>query len=358
MENRENQYDILRILSMVSVVFIHASVFQKNLFQQFILIISGCAVPVFFMLSGAFILNKSFILENLRKYYIGKFVKIFVPTFLFSLLYIMLEILIYIKSKGLENLDGFIISQIKNWIISGIPGNGWHLWFMRVIVFFYIIAPLLILARCKNKKMYILFFIICLIISIVNFYKSLINLNLYFNWIFYIPIIIAGDIIKNELPKLKYKYGILILFSLLIGIEFIIKALIIKGNENTVLRYIIHDGTRTDIVVDPNTFQIFNLMASFLLFYYFKHLTVIKNRVVLAEMCFYIYLIHYALESIVNTKLIKILSKINIKIVQDSWYWILIRGSVVLLISFVFIYLCKAIYLFLLKRQNKIVVNK
>ena len=85
MEKRENQYDVLRILSMISVVFIHASVFQKNLFQQFVLTISGCAVPIFFMLSGSFILNKIKILENLKKYYVGKLIKIIIPTILFSL---------------------------------------------------------------------------------------------------------------------------------------------------------------------------------------------------------------------------------------------------------------------------------
>ena len=43
---RENQYDLLRILCMVAVVFIHAVTSQKNQLQQFVLTVSGCAVPV------------------------------------------------------------------------------------------------------------------------------------------------------------------------------------------------------------------------------------------------------------------------------------------------------------------------
>ena len=165
----------------------------------------------------------------------------------------------------------------------------------------------------------------------------------------------AGDIIKNELPKVKYKYIVLILFVLFKGIEFFIKASILKGNENTLLRFIIHDGTRTDIVFDPQNFQIFNLTASFLLFYLFKNLYVENNYGKLAEMCFYIYLIHYALESIVGGMLINILSKININIILDSWYWILLRGTAVLITSFVLIYLCREIHLLFI---NKIVKKR
>lgn len=352
MEKRENQYDVLRILSMISVVFIHASVFQKNLFQQFVLTISGCAVPIFFMLSGSFILNKIKIFENLKKYYVGKLIKIIIPTILFSLLYIMLEIIIQIKSYGFGNIKPFIISLFKNWIKTGIPGNGWHLWFMRVIIFFYIVAPLLVFVRYKHKKVYLFIFCFSLGFSIINFYTSFINLSWYLGWIFYIPLIMAGDIIKNELPKVKYKYIVLILFVLFIGIEFFIKASLLKGNENTLLRFIIHDGTKTDIVVDPQNFQIFNLTASFLLFYFFKNLDVENNYGKLAEMCFYIYLIHYALEGIVGGKLINILSKININIILDSWYWILLRGTAVLITSFVLIYLCRKIHLLFI---NKIV---
>lgn len=42
---RENQYDLIRILCMVAVVFIHAVTSQKNQLQQFVLTVSGCAVP-------------------------------------------------------------------------------------------------------------------------------------------------------------------------------------------------------------------------------------------------------------------------------------------------------------------------
>ena len=59
-----------------------------------------------------------------------------------------------------------------------------------------------------------------------------------------------------------------------------------------------------------------------------------------------------ALEGIVGGKLINILSKININIILDSWYWILLRGTAVLITSFVLIYLCRKIHLLFI---NKIV---
>ena len=55
---RQNQYDILRIFAMVAVVFIHAVTSKTSSFQQLILMMAGIAVPIFFFLSGVFLLNK------------------------------------------------------------------------------------------------------------------------------------------------------------------------------------------------------------------------------------------------------------------------------------------------------------
>ena len=94
---RENQYDLLRILCMAAVVFIHAVTSQKNQLQQFVLTVSGCAVPVFFMLSGAFTLGNKKILKNLKKYYLNKFYKIVLPTLIFSFLYILWELFLKVR---------------------------------------------------------------------------------------------------------------------------------------------------------------------------------------------------------------------------------------------------------------------
>lgn len=337
---------------MIAVVFIHASVFQKNLFQQMVLTISGCAVPLFFMLSGAFILDNEKTVLNLKKYYLNKIVKIIIPTVIFSLLYIILEICFQLKTKGLENLN--ISYLLKNWVKTGIPGNGWHLWFMRVIIFFYLVAPLLILLRKNERKLYIIIFSLGFVFAVLNFYFSFINFNWQLNWIFYIPLIIAGDIIKNFLPKPKHTILLFFVIILLMGIEFLIKSLILNGSENIFFRFIIHDGLRTDCVVDPANYQLFNLLASILIFYVFKNIKVKQNRNDFAELCFYIYLVHYALEGIINGILLRTFSVLNIEVITDSWYWIIIRGTLVLAVSYFIMFVCREVHILVFEKLNRI----
>lgn len=152
---RENQYDLLRILCMVAVVFIHAVTSQKNQFQQFVLTVSGCAVPVFFMLSGAFTLGNKKILKNLNKYYLNKFYKIVLPTLIFSFLYILWEVFLKVRKEGFSCAGNFFFLLLEKWIATGIPGNGYHLWFMSVIIFFYAVAPLLVALKNYYKNIYI-----------------------------------------------------------------------------------------------------------------------------------------------------------------------------------------------------------
>lgn len=152
---RENQYDLLRILCMAAVVFIHAVTSQKNQLQQFVLSVSGCAVPVFFMLSGAFTLGNKKILKNLNKYYLNKFYKIVLPTLIFSFLYILWEVFLKVRKEGFSCAGNFFFLLLEKWIATGIPGNGYHLWFMSVIIFFYAVAPLLVVLKNYYKNIYI-----------------------------------------------------------------------------------------------------------------------------------------------------------------------------------------------------------
>lgn len=155
MHIRENQYDLLRILSMTAVVFIHAVTSEKSFLQQFFLTVFGFSVPIFFMLSGAFTLNNANIIKNLKKYYLGKFYKIVIPTLLFSFFYFCWDLFLRIKSNGFLDIGSYLSKSLAKWVTTGIPGNGYHLWFMNVIVFFYIIAPFLLFLKNNYKNIYI-----------------------------------------------------------------------------------------------------------------------------------------------------------------------------------------------------------
>ena len=108
---------------------------------------------------------------------------------------------------------------------------------------------------------------------------------------------------------------------------------LLQKSKNQLAYFLIHDGTRTNIVVDPETLQIFNLLFSVCIFYLFSNLRIKKNLSKLAEMSFYVYLIHYVLEGIVLALMMKSNIKFNLSFHLDSFFGFFIRASLVLLLS-------------------------
>jgi len=340
--SRENQYDLLRILCMTAVVFIHAVTSKKNQLQQFVLTVSGCAVPVFFMLSGAFTLGNEKILKNLKKYYLNKFYKNVLPTLMFSVLYILWEVFLKVREESFSCAGNFFFLLLKKWISTGIPGNGYHLWFMSVIIFFYAVAPVLLFLKNAYKNIYIYIYITLYIIALGQFYVFEVNFPYYIRWIFYLPVIMTGDFIKeiNKKYSNRFLFFIVAVFSVsLLGIEYLMKLELLQNSKNQLVYFLIHDGTRTNIVVDPGTFQIFNLLFSVCIFYLFSKLQIKKNLSKLAEMSFYVYLIHYVLEGIVLALMMKADIKLNLGFCLDSFFGFFIRASLVLFLSCVVAFL-------------------
>lgn len=340
---------------MVAVVFIHAVTSQKNLFQQFVLTLSGCAVPIFFMLSGAFTLGNASILRNLKKYYFHKFSKIVVPVLIFSILYILWDLFLKIKATGFSDSGIYFLQLIKKWISTGIPGSGYHLWFMWVIIGFYLIAPLLIWLKNNYNNIYIYIYITLYIAGIGVFYFCPRKLPYYINWIFYLPVIMTGDFIKqlkNNHSK-KINFLVAVFAVVLLVFEYFLKTLLLQGSENYLVKFLIHDGARSNIVVDPEAFQIFNLLFSVCVFFVFSGLKIKANLSKLAEISFYIYLVHYVLEGIVFGLMIKILSKSEINFSAESFAGFFIRALIVLFLSAVF-----AAFILKVKNVSKILLYK
>lgn len=336
--SRENQYDLLRILCMVAVVFIHAVTSQKNQLQQFVLTVSGCAVPIFFMLSGAFTLGNEKILKNLKKYYLNKFYKIVLPTLMFSVLYILWEVFLKVRKEGFFCAGNFFFLLLKKWIATGIPGNGYHLWFMNVIIFFYAVAPVLLFLKNIYKNIYIILYIIAL----GQFYIFEVNFPYYIRWIFFLPVIMTGDFIKeiNKKHSNRFLFFIVAVFSVsLLGIGYLMKLELLQNSKNQLAYFLIHDGVRTNIVVDPGTLQIFNLLFSVCIFYLFSKLQIKKSFSKFAEMSFYVYLIHYVLEGIVLALMMKANIKFNFGFHLDSFFGFFVRAILVLLLSCAYAFL-------------------
>ncbi|MGL5904828.1 MAG: acyltransferase family protein, partial [Cetobacterium sp.] len=116
---RNNSLDALRVFTCFLVVLLHVSAgyVLKNInsyniqftIGNFYDSLSRISVPIFVMLSGAFILanskNKNFIY-----FYKKSFYKIIIPTFIWSLIYIL-----YVCILNYKAIDFNYINLIKNW---------------------------------------------------------------------------------------------------------------------------------------------------------------------------------------------------------------------------------------------------
>lgn len=164
----------------------------------------------------------------------------------------------------------------------------------------------------------------------------------------------TGDIIK-ELKKYfgkKIKFAIIIVAVIFFAAEYFLKIQLLNDSKNQLIYFLIHDGYRSNIVVDPATLQIFNLAFSICVFCLFSSLKIKKNFSRLAEMSFYVYLIHYVLEGIVLSVMVKMMTKYGINFSIDSFCCFFVRGVIVLGISVV----C-AIGLFAVKDNIRIKKN-
>lgn len=144
-KDRENNYDILRIISAIMVILIHVNAYfslqedtimrGSRLIEILFDFLPRFSVPCFVMLSGAFILEKKET-TNVIKFYRKAVYKILLP-------YIYISIFWIIVMKINPN-NGW--KEIGKQIIKGTYGN---LWFVSMILGIYILAPVIV--KIKNN---------------------------------------------------------------------------------------------------------------------------------------------------------------------------------------------------------------
>ncbi len=144
--NRIVKYDLLRIISCFAIVLLHVSngywyvvdingsdfttMTIYNSFTRF-------GVPVFFMLSGLFLLNPE--KELSAKKWISKILKLAVGFYIWSLFYAFQSV-IY---NGVLHGWGTVTSDMwSNAITRFIKGHG-HMWFLLDLLGFYLLLPIL-----------------------------------------------------------------------------------------------------------------------------------------------------------------------------------------------------------------------
>jgi len=138
--NTSKNLNYLRALATFMVVLLHSVAPHLDnlgslIWDEANFIDSGVrsSVPLFFMVSGVFLLNQE---SNLKEFYFRRLKRILLPFLFWSIIYVFYEF-------GFEtNFDGLLkflrLSATKITI-----GSYYHLWFMYAIMSIYIIIPIM-----------------------------------------------------------------------------------------------------------------------------------------------------------------------------------------------------------------------
>lgn len=231
--NRIFHADLLRVIAIVSVVTIHVTgelfydidrvSLDKWWASNLYMCLSQSGVPLFFMLSGMFLL-KSEKSNNFSDVFYHRIPKIVIPLLFWSCFYSVYNT-IYIKKVSID-----IFKLIKS-IYSGNVQD--HLWFLYAILSLYLVTPIFkkyfALSSLKEQKIFILFLFI--ITSFIQPIESLIGIKNPLNVSFlsgYIIYYLMGYYLSNTRINKKNLLKAIIFILIVVKILLLYMA---RGNE-------------------------------------------------------------------------------------------------------------------------------
>lgn len=275
---REYAFDLLRVIAMIMVIVIHvANVYSRSfgiidntsfLASLFYNTISRISVPIFFMISGALLLDKKF---NIKKY-IKRLLKFIMLIVVWDTLYLIWEY--FYLGVTYDKLYMLLIEPYRA-----------HLWFLYTILILYALQPILwkILEK-TNKPVKILLLTIWLILSTASIFNSTIAqiFTIFSSVGFFILGKYIYDYIKNNNLR---KYNLLfILIMILSYIVSITLNYVFSLNYNRF--YNLFFAYRTPFIILA-AFSFFILIVS-----NYKKDTINKIIIKLSDLSLGVYLIH------------------------------------------------------------------
>jgi surface polysaccharide O-acyltransferase-like enzyme len=335
---RENNLDLLRIISCIAVVCIHVSQIWKdeitdymsNLDTNHVLFVivyntlTRFAVPCFIMLSGALLLsnNKN---KNYKEFYKKTFKRIVIPTILATILYFMYNCGINIIRILLKQQNPSLILEIIKLLVKGkIQG---HLWYLYMIIGIYLLTPIVILFKESiSEKRFAKISWIFLFFACISGWTSTNLLSYDIGSIFeYLGYFCVGYEIKKYFDIRKNnKKGICFI---MIGI--LVELLIVPIQYNHSLKGISESMEKYSLILSWNPLIV---TASILIFAGFCSITVRKEFSKLASYTFDIYIFH----NLIRDLLLKFCKSIGIITKNtDSRIAIVLMVIVVFMISYI-----------------------
>jgi surface polysaccharide O-acyltransferase-like enzyme len=190
--------DFLRVFAAFAVIVLHAAapLLKKMAEGEMIQFMHGniidsatrWCVPIFFMISGALLLNskREFDLTFFLK---KRFDKILIPFLVFSVIYF------YINNKGFD-ITQFILKFANN-AIAG------HLWFFYAMIAVYLFSPVLILfvkhsSQRINLFVLLVWFFFCSLFPFLNGLIPLLKINFFGPFGIYLGYFLLGYVLFTK----------------------------------------------------------------------------------------------------------------------------------------------------------------
>lgn len=358
---REENYDWLRIISMIAVIVIHVSDRWVGGFSEYVSgggsvnelqypimacvynTISRFAVPCFIMLTGAFVLadNRT---GNYKEFYQKKLLKIGIPTIIFSVLYIIYRIPFCFVGEQAGAAE--IISLIKD-IVRGKPF--YHMWYLFMLIGLYLLAPIVV--RFKDSISYEMFRRIAFVFLVLASLSRWTTENIRLNWDIgqsfeYLGYFMVGYVLRRDLQKNNCKGFFLITLGVLVEIATALAEYhfqIVNGIGENELQYKIVSPYCPSIVI-----------ASVLIFAGFSMLTIRCNGWMkkIVGMSFIVYLIHAGVWDFVG-KIIYVIKGRGYVMSLNNIYWIPIFAVIVFLISVLLTVVYEKMMVYLMAKVKK-----
>ena len=265
--------------------------------------ISSPAVPIFVMICGKYALKQKN--SNYQEYYSKILKKIYIPTILWSCIYMILRY--YCQNISLKT--------VINSAIGGAPF--YHLWYLYMMIGIYLLVPFLVklkekIGEKKFKNLGVLLLIISFIIVLFRDFSTFSQLGILkyywkfnqFKFINYLGYFILGYSLKEVEKKKAIAFLILSIFFLLVSLFFF--------------------KEKYKIIYDNN--YIWMVFYSISIYLFFLKIKIKRNNLLsfLEKYSFDIYLLHPIVLNIILERFL----------LQEKWLFIRIPSLII--ITFIF----------------------
>jgi surface polysaccharide O-acyltransferase-like enzyme len=245
--------DIIRVLAIFLVVFLHATCFPYSIPGAItpkvvdtwwtVDIYSGIgpiAVPLFVMLSGALLLDRSKVNEPMKVFFKKRFARIGIPMIFWSLFFFGYNYLVWGRSFS-EKL-----------VLEGVFGGSYfHLWFLYMLVGLYLVTPILRILVShidtqKFKYLLVLWFVGTVLIPLVFTFGNFSFNPVTFVFTGWAGYFLLGSFLKDFEVKRKW----LLVLCVVFGVVFsIVGAYVVTFTMGEKYTSFFHDSLSFNIII-------------------------------------------------------------------------------------------------------------